>query len=263
MGAMCGCGNETKDISTFWRGLEIRKITFDQYITIFERNQKNWLSSGDANRVVDIRKCNELFKLLHNNEFSEKERIVFFDRMNEFVNNQYDKLTFFTCLSFFTRLNESELAKRSLTSSAPSAEQYIESLRTNERDKNFEIVFEHLLRLAIKKKDHEDVTKLFVQLITEVPLNFVYLSQREREEKSIIFSKENREILFNNLKGYPSKKFYEYIFSKDNVAHINNDLLKISSSNGLKDDLIKVRTTSVLNNTTPRPAGDQKLDNRS
>lgn len=249
MGAVCGCGQEVKDIASFWNGIELRKYTFNQYFKIYEKYQMKWLTSGENNRFVDIRKCEELNKLLNNSEFTEKERIVYFDKLNDFVNNQSDKLTFFTSLAFFTKLDEESKEKNNLDNS----EKYIESIRKKEVERNFDVIFELLLKMAIKKRDHEDVTRLFIQLVTEIPIPFINLTHREKDERMIIYSKENREKLFNQIKAYPIEKFYEYIFSKDNVNLIHKELSRIYFSNDSLEDLTKIRTTSNLVSTPGEP----------
>ena len=250
MGAVCGCGHETRDISTFWRGLELRKITFDSFLKVYEKNQMNWLNSGENNRVVDLRKCDELNKLLYNPEFSAEERTIFLEKLNDFINSQSDKLTFFTCLSFFTKLNEEEITN----SKKNEKKSYLDSLRVNERLKNFDVVFDSLLKMAIKKKDHEDVTRLFIQLVTEFPVPFLHANKKDKDEKLAIYSKENKERLFNQIKAYNSQKFYEYMFNKENISIIHNDLLKIHTSYPI-NDLVKVRTTTNIN-TAVTPGGN-------
>jgi hypothetical protein len=224
MGAVCGCGTDKGDIASFWRGMELRKITFQAYCKIFEKNQMNWLSSGDGNNHINLRKCEELSKLLYNPDFTEAERKLFIDKLNEFVNSQSDKLIFFTCLSFFTKLNEDEKPQQSKKIGKKS---YIESLRNSERSKNFDIVFDELLNMAIKKNEHEDVTKLFIALATVFPLPFLYSDKKEKEENFSVYSYQHREQLFNQIKMYNKQKFYEYMFNKENVSIIHNDLVKI------------------------------------
>lgn len=238
MGAVCTCGPEKGDISTFWKGMELRKITFENYCKIYEKNQINWLSSVDENNCIDLRKCLELNKLLYNSDFTEAENNLFLEKLNEFANNQTDKLTFFTCLSFFAKLNEEESTKTKKT----EKQSYIETLRSNERSKNFDIVFDSLLKMAIKKNDHEDVTKLFIKLVTVFPVPFIYPSAKEQNEYSSIYSNQNRELLFRRIRMYNNQKFYEYMFNKNNVFVIHNDLMKIhlSSQNSAVNENDKV-----------------------
>lgn len=238
MGAVCACGPERGDISTFWRGLELRKITFDAYCKIYEKNQINWLNSGDNNHFINLRKCDELNKLLYNSDFTADERDLLIENLNEFVNKLSDKLTFFTCLSFFTILNEDNQKNKK------SAKQsFIESLRSEERVKHFDIVFESLLKMAIKKNDHEDVTKLFIELVTVFPVNFLYTSLKAKEEILAVYSSHNREILFNQISRKNKKIFYEYMFNKDNVWLIHNDLMKIHA-NIQNVEITKITKTS-------------------
>lgn len=225
MGAVCGCGTDKGDIASFWRGMELRKITFEAYCKLFERNQMNWLSSGDGNNHIDLSKCQELSKLLYNSDFTEAERKLFIVKLNEFVNSQSDKLTFFTCLSFFTKLNEDEKPQQSKKIDKKS---YIESLRNSERSKNFDIVFDALLNMAIKKNEHEEVTKLFIDLVTVFPLPFLFSDKREKDENFSVYSYPNREQLYNQIKIYNKQKFYEYMFNRENVSIIHNDLVKIN-----------------------------------
>jgi len=253
MGAACGCGQETRDISTFWRGLELRKITFEKYCQIYEKNQMNWLKSGGNTRLIDLKNCNDLNILLENNELSPDNKKIFMDKLNDFVNSQSDKLTFFTCLSFFTKLGEEETSAK--TAEKAKAQSVIESLRNKERAHNFSIVFESLLKMAIKKSEHEDVTKLFIQLVSEFPIPFVYSINKDREEAQAICSQDNREALFNKIKMYNLQKFYEFMYNKDNISLIQRELESIYSNCSVKV-LPKVRTTSNVNANsvvTPTP----------
>jgi hypothetical protein len=251
MGALCGCGPEGKDVSTFWRGFELRKITFDSFCKIYEKNQMNWLNSGETNRTVDLRKCQDLNKLLFNPELNERDKDIFFDKLNEFVNSQSDKLTFFTCLSFFTKINDDETPKIKTN----EKQSYIDSIRANERKKNFDLVFESLLKMAIKRSEHEDVTKLFIQLVTEFTVPFLLSDKKIKENILAVYIKENREKLFSQIKMYNLQKFYDYMFNKDNIFMIHNDLTKIQMNRPM-DELVKVRTTTnvdVNNNTNNKP----------
>lgn len=246
MGAVC-CGNESRDIASFWRGLELRKISFERFCQIYEKNQMNWLNSGENNRVVDLRKCQELNTLLVSQDFSAEEKLIFLDKLNEFINSQSDKLTFFTSLSFFTKLNEDGEISKNSKSKKNEKLSYIESLRANERTKNFDIVFDSLLKMAIKKKDHEDVTKLFLQLVTEFPVPFLHAGKKDRDEKLGLYCRENRDRLFAQLKMFNSQKFYEFMFNLENVSLVHNELVKIHAMNPLNngvEQLVKVRTTA-------------------
>jgi len=242
MGAAC-CGHDSKDISTFWRGLELRKISFDKFYQIYEKNQVNWLNSGENNRYINLRKCQELNRLLFNNELTPDQREIFLDKLNEFVNNLSDKLTFFACLSFFTQLNDDDASSKAKNK---EKENYLESLRVNERKKNFDIIFNSLLKLAIKKNDHDDVTKLFIQLVTEFTVPFLCSNKKELDEKLKIYSKNNRELLFKQLKMFNLQKFYEYMFSTNNISIIHEDLARINTNKPM-EDIVKVRTTPNVN----------------
>jgi len=263
MGGVC-CGNESRDISTFWRGLELRKISFESFCKIYEKNQMNWLNSGENNRVVDLRKCQELNKLLVNNDMSIEERQHFTEKLNEFVNNQSDKLTFFTCLSFFTKLNEEQVSKNSSKAKQSEKLDYIESLRNSERTKNFDIVFDTLLKMAIKKKDHEDVTKLFLQLVTEFPVPFLHGKQKDRDEKMALYCRENRDRLLAQLKMFNSQKFYDFMFNPENISVIHSEIVKIQSTNPNTevDQLVKIRTTTnviAAGAATPTPGNNNSV----
>lgn len=242
MGAACSCGQESMDIVAFWRGLELRKITFEKFCKLLETNQGNWLNSGGENRrTIDLKNCEELKGLLINNELSEIEKNVFFEKLQIFVNRQHDKLTFFTCLAFFTQLYED----RSSADKKPTPNQtYIQAIKNKEKEKSVDKIYETLLRLAIKKNDHDDVTKLFIELVTEIPVLIVHSSKKDIEEKNIIYSKANRDRLFAQLKSMSQNKFYEYMFNKDNISLIHNDLVKINSGNHVKEDLAKIKSTS-------------------
>lgn len=254
MGAICGCGQDNNDIASFWRGLELRKITFEKFCKIFENNQSNWLNSGgDSKRMVDLKKCEELKSLLVNNELTENERTVFLDKLQNFVNRQSDKLTFFTCLGYFTKLHEDRNVNTSgdKDKNKKPDHAYVEELKAKQKEESYDKIFETLLKLAIKKNDHDDVTKLFIELVTEIPISIIHSNKKEIEEKNILYSKVNRERLFNQLKSMNSKKFYEYMFDKDNISKIHADLVKISTQHPVNDNLTKVRTTT--NATTPTP----------
>merc|ERR1712160_31753 len=108
---MCGCNSSANDIIGFWKSIELRKISFDSYQKIFENNQRKWLSSGENKRSVDLRKCEELYPLLDSSDFTDKQRAVYFDKLNEYINEQSDKLTFFTSLAFFTRISKDQEMK--------------------------------------------------------------------------------------------------------------------------------------------------------
>jgi hypothetical protein len=261
MGAVCGCGNESRDISSFWRGLALRKITFKTYCKIYEDNKMKWMNYCEDTRKIDLDKCNELSKLLVNDDFSKNENKIFIEILNEFINSQSGKLTFFTCLSFFTKLSGNDFASSlSDYNKKPTTNQtYIESLRSSESAENFEIVSYSLLEMAIKKKEHDDVTKLFIQLVSEFAVPFVYFAKKDRDEKLLVFSKENREKLFKQLKSFNSQKFYGYLFHEDNFALIYDDLVRIHTMSQAYsvDELVKVRTTANVGKSrfgdTPTP----------
>lgn len=255
MGAICGCNGQSKDIIGFWKGIELRKITFEAYKRLYDTNQRKWLSSGESNRTVDIRKCDELYPLLNSSEFTEKQRTAYFDQLNNFINNQSDKLTFFTSLSFFTKINGEKDIKGD-KNQEQKVMNLFDSMNFNgdsSKQKNLnDLIFESLLKMAIKRSDHDDVTRFFLELVTVFPLQFLHEEGKAMEEKLQIYSEANRERLFNQIKLMNNQKFYEYMFNRENVSLIHNDLIKIQmefSSN----DLIKVRTEANVNRETPTP----------
>ncbi len=231
MGA-CGCGQvDNNDIPSFWYRLELRKITFEAYCKIFEENQLNWFSSSDKNNNVDLTKCAELNKLLDNPDFSESKRNLYFKKLNIFVNKQHDKLSFFTCLSFFTKLNEDEnKPKKKFDKNS----YYLESLSISERSKKIDLVSDALLNMAIKKNNHDEVTMLFLELVTEFPQPLFTLDKKEKEENLSVYSRVAREQLFSQINKYKKQKFYEYMFNKENIFIIHNDLIKINYSSSSK-----------------------------
>lgn len=250
MGAMCGCNNQSNDIVGFWRNIELRNITFDAYQKIFEKNQRKWLSSGENKRSVDLRKCEELYPLLDSSDFSEKQRTVYFDKLNEYINEQSDKLTFFTSLAFFTRVTQENVSKE-------QANNLLDSLNTAEKPKIHEHLFSNLIKMAIKRNDHDDVTKFFIEFVTEFPLEFVTLEKKDMDEKLQIYSQANRDKLFSQIKMMNSQKFYDYMFNRENVSLIHNDLIKIHMDYA-GNDLVKVRTgankeNKSQENATPNP----------
>jgi len=242
MGGICGCNNTSNDITTFWKNMEIRKLTFDAYQKIYEKNQRKWLSSGENKRTVDLRKCEELFPLLDSADFTEKQRNFYFDKLNEYINDQSDKLTFFTSLAFFTRISAKEAANT-------QPENILNSIKTEEKPKMHEHLFSNLIKMAIKRNDHDDVTKFFIEFVTEFPLQFVFSDKKEIEEKQQIYSKYNRDKLFSQIKMMNNLRFYEYIFNRQNVTLIHNDLCKIHSDNlsVATNDLVKIRTEANVN----------------
>ena len=68
--------------------------------------------------------------------------------------------------------------------------------------------------MAIKRNDHDDVTKFFIEFVTEFPLQFLYFDNKEVEEKLKIYSKENREKLFSRVKMLNNQRFYDYMFNQ-------------------------------------------------
>lgn len=236
MGGLCGCFSSNNDIIGFWRTIELRKITFDTYQKIYEKNQRKWLSSGENKRSVDLRKCEELYPLLDSSEFTDKQRTVYFDKLNEYINEQSDKLTFFTSLAFFTKLNREDTKQ---------AENILDSIK-EEKPKIHDILFASLIKMAIKRTDHDDVTKFFIEFVTEFPLQFIYIDKRELEEKMQIYSQINRDKLFSQIKMMNNQRFYEYMFNKENVSLIHNDLLKIQMDYS-SNDLVKIRTGANVN----------------
>jgi len=243
---MCGCNSSANDIVGFWKSIELRKISFDAYQKIFEKNQRKWLSSGENKRSVDLRKCEELYPLLDSSDFTEKQRAVYFDKLNEYINEQSDKLTFFTSLAFFTRISKDQELKTS-----EKAENILDSLKTAEKTKTHDHLYNNLIKMAIKRTDHDDVTKFFIEFVTEFPLQFVYVDKRELEEKMTIYSQNNRDKLFSQIKMMNNQRFYEYMFNKQNVMLIHDDLLKIQMDNGGNTKLEKIRTEAKVATTTP------------
>lgn len=223
MGGLCGCFSSNNDIIGFWRTIELRKITFDTYQKIYEKNQRKWLASGDNKRSVDIRKCDELFTLLDSPDFSEKQRLIYFDKLNDYINDQSDKLTFFTSLSFFTKLTTEKDNK----SKDQLADNIIDNLKPKENIKEHEIIFSNLIRMAIKRSDHDDVTKFFIEFVTEFPLQFLIIDKKDIEERTQVYSLANRNKLFDQIKSMDNKKFYDYMFNRENVSLIHEDLMKI------------------------------------
>ena len=243
--AMCGCNGSASDITGFWKSIELRRLSFDEYQKIFEANQRKWLSSGENKRSVDLRKCPQLYPLLDSADFSEKQRTVYFDKLNEYINEQSDKLTFFTSLAFFTRIGTNQEMK-----STEQAENILDTLKKEEKTKTHDHLYNNLIKMAIKRTDHDDVTKFFIEFITEFPLQFVYAdSKKEMEEKMTVYSQTNRDKLFSQIKMMNNAKFYEYMFNRENVMLIHEDLLKIQMESG-GNDLIKIRTGANVG-TTP------------
>ena len=142
MGGMCGCNNVKNDIVGFWRNIGLRNLTFDAYKKIYEKNQRKWLSSGENKRSVDITKCDELFPLLDSIDFTEKQRKLYFDSLNQYINELSDKLTFFTSLSFFTRVTQEIEIKNH-----EKAENILDSIKdSEERPKTYEVLFSNLIK---------------------------------------------------------------------------------------------------------------------
>ena len=224
--AMCGCNSSANDIIGFWKSIELRKISFDSYQKLFEVNQRKWISSGENKRDVDLRKCDGLYTLLDSADFSDKQRIVYFNKLNEFVNEQTDKLTFFTSLAFFTRISKDQEVK-ALTKTSEQGLNILDNERGGKEANVSDHLYNNLIKMAIKRTDHDDVTRFFIEFVTEFPLEFVYVEKKVREEKEQVYSQGNRDKLFTQIKMMNNAKFYAYMFNKENVMLIHNDLLKI------------------------------------
>ena len=110
-----------------------------------------------------------------------------------------------------------------------------DSLNTKEKANVTDLLFEDLLKMAIKRDNHDDVTTFFLEFITRFPLQFVYEDEKDQEEKLIIYSNRNREKLFAKIKMMDNHKFYQYMFNKENISLIHSDLLKIHMENSSKD----------------------------
>ncbi len=177
MGAMC-CINTTNNIENFWKNINLRNITFDSYQKIVVENQRDWLVSGESLRTVDVKNCNGLYALLDISELSEKQRILYFYKLNEYINDLPDKLTFFTSLAFFTKLSSEYFLNRDTKESSNVLDMYKNELTYvlyNSKGEGNQIIlhekiFSILIKMAIKKSDHDDVTKCFIDFVTEFPL---------------------------------------------------------------------------------------------
>jgi hypothetical protein len=251
MGAMC-CVNTTNNIENFWKNVNLINQTFDSYQKIYYENKRKWLSSGGSVETVDLKNCNELYDLLDISELSQNQRIFYFDKLNEYINNLPNKLTFFTSLAFFTKTTpkyevyKSTFESTNVLETFKNEQSYVVYNLNGEANQIIlhEKIFSILIKMAKKKSDHDDVTKCFIDFVTEFPLQFIYEEIKDFQEKKKIYSIENRHKLFLNLKLLNNQEFYKYMFSRDNVCQIHNDLLKINSK-----DLDEITMTNNENDT--------------
>jgi len=250
MGGACVCNNQIiNECSLFWSRVNIRKITFQEYVKIFADKRSEWLKCLNKNNefTIEISECEILRDILNSPDFSDKERTFFFEKLKKFISKQQDKLLFFTSLSFFTlpgelqkkdsnnTKNESKNKKFCL---GEEAKNYIESLKVDTKKEDVDIISEQLLKMSIKRDEHNDVTKIFIELVSEFTVDLLNLEPRSRKELSFLYEQEVREILFSKLMEKPKKMFYEYMFNEKNVKFITDDLTKIyreSSSDSKKD----------------------------
>lgn len=255
MGGACVCNRQISESWLFWSRLNIRKITFQEYTKIFEEKRLDWLKCLNKKNEfsIEISECETLRDLLNSPDFSDKERIFFFEKLKKFISKQTDKLQFFTSLSFLTIIEPlKENTNKNFSSSnnnnknkkfslEEEAKNYIETLKKDTIQENFDIIFEQLLKMAIKKDEHYDVTKIFIELVSEFTIDFLHLEPRNKKDLTIEYSKEPREKLFLKLVEKPNKKFYEFMFNEKNVKMITDDLSKIS-----QEIVCDSKNTSIL-----------------
>jgi len=223
MGGICNCANDKKDIMVFWKNLKLRNITFQKYKMIYEENKFQWCTSGKKN-TFDIKNCKELRILLDSPDFSDGERSNFSEQLNNFVNKLKNKLIFFASLSFFTIMENKKIEKN-------------DNKITNKSQE----IYRDILLMSLMKDDHDIVTKLFIEIITVIPLKYLNLDKKEMLEISMVYSTINRDKLLSRINKMNKNKFYEYMFHIDNISLIHNDLIKIELDYSM-GEIIKKQT---------------------
>ncbi len=236
MGGACTCGGRINDSLVFWSRLNIRKITFYEYLKLFEENKINWVKSAciENNFIIDISKCEKLNQLLDSPDFTEKERIFFLEKIKNFFSKQTDKLLFFTSLSFFTSIedqNSKDQNKKKISKEEKEAKALIDELKNEPFKDNYDTIFDNLRKMAIKPHDHNDVTKTFIELVSEFTIDFLDIEPVIKKEKYSQYSQSIREKLFDRLQKKPKDKFYDYMFNIKNIKLITDDLNRIYLEN--------------------------------
>lgn len=221
---VCQCGPVLKETQVFWAKINLRKTTFRDFMKTLDEKRIEWIKQGDD---IDLRKCDKLNWLLDSTEFTATERTFYFNKLNEYVKRQSDKLMFFASLSFFTIL-DGHHSPNFKGAPPTNASALIDNIRGNVVKSNFDIIFDDLLRMAIKKDEHLDVTGTFIELVTEISIDFLNISAAMKEDKKMEFKNLNREELLRRLNLKTKDKLYEYLFNANNISMICNDLAKIN-----------------------------------
>lgn len=238
MGMACGCQHQYIDGSNVFEGLMIRKLYFREYIKIFEDNRSNWLKKFEFERKnensFDIKKFKLLGDLLDSPNFSDHQREFFLSKINIFLSKIPDALIFFTSLSFFTKLENVTKRKKNFLSRKITLNNILEEKVEDEYD----FIRDNLLKLSIKQHDHDVVTKLFIEFVSEFTIDFIYSEEDtiEKNEKKKKFSRENREKLFNWLKKMNNENLYLYLFDSKNVKKISQDLERLYENENINDN---------------------------
>lgn len=226
MGSSCGCQQQHTDGSNIFEGLRIRKIYFKEYLKIFNENKSNWIKTFEIERkkgiLFNIKNFKILEYLLNSNTFSEHQSEFFSYKINIFLSKIPDALIFFTALSFFTKLENLNKKRKDSFSEKITLNDLIND---NVKDE-YDLIKEDLMKMCFKKYDHDAVTKMFIELVSEFTLDFIFSGEEsiEKAEKRKRFDNENREKLFFWLKKMTNETFYSYIFDVKNVRNVNRDL---------------------------------------
>lgn len=232
MGGACICSNEIYESQVFWSGMNIRQMTFQEYLKIFEENKLDWITCSNSKNSaqLEIKNLSKLYPLLDSAELSEREREAYFNKLRNFIIKQNDKLIFFVCLAFFTSLREKQGKNNQakLTQNEEEAQNFIK-WKSQISPSKYDIVSQELMKMSIKKNDHHDVTRLFMQLVSEFTIDFLHIDDENKKEKFFDYSLENREELLFTLTNLPKETFYQYMFSDKNIKFITDDLKKISN----------------------------------
>jgi len=229
MGICCGNQIQYIDGSNIFEGSKIRRINFKEYIKIFDENKSNWIKTFELERrndnTLDIKKFKNLYDLLDSPNFTDHQRLFFFSRLNKFLLKIPDLLIFLTSLSFFTKLE----SKKTMRNNSLNAKTNLDNLLEGTVKDEYDLIKEDLLKMCIKKYDHDIVTKLFIEFVTEFTLDFIFTEEESiaKAEKRKKFSNENREKLFLWLKKLSKEKFYSYLFDVKNIKKINQDLERL------------------------------------
>lgn len=244
----CNCQNDTTFIegSFIFENLKIRNLTFNEYLKIFEENKSNWIKLFNTQRKhksFQLENFPILGNLMDSNYFSEHQRIFFNKKINKFISNLPDALIFFTALSFFTKLDKKKFTKKRKISMQENTN--IDNLMQGVVKDEYDLIKDDLLSMCFKRNEHNSVTRLFIELVTEFTLDFIFsesdINEKESKEnkqknfKKKIFEEKNREKFLLWLEEMSNEKLYEYLFDVKNVIRINKDMERLYNYGEIND----------------------------